>query len=162
MIVAPITIAVIFILHGAVSKPLGVRGIKSAMISTAVGVAVGTSALKLVNIHVESKAAERFVELALVFLLFSDSMRIDLAGLRRSLSWPSPASSHRLAFDDPGRPGCRPARVSRHRVGQRLRSLHDGLLDRRSAGADDRLGQVGAGARAPGARRRKRTERRLS
>jgi sodium/hydrogen antiporter len=89
MIVALITIAVILILYGAVSKPLDARGITSAMIFTAAGLAVGTSALKLVNIHLESHAAERFCELALVFLLFSDSTRIDLAGLRRHLGWPS-------------------------------------------------------------------------
>ena len=59
------------------------------MIFTAAGLCVGTSALKLVNIHLESITAERFCELALVFLLFSDSTRIDLAGLRRHLGWPS-------------------------------------------------------------------------
>jgi len=89
MFVALITIAVILILYGAVSKPLDARGITSAMIFTAAGLCVGTSALKLVNVHLESLAAERFCELALVFLLFSDSTRIDLAGLRRNLSWPS-------------------------------------------------------------------------
>jgi hypothetical protein len=89
MIVALITIAVILILYGVVSRPLDARGITSAMIFTAAGLAVGTSALNLVNIHIESLAAERFCELALVFLLFSDSTRIDLAGLRRHLSWPS-------------------------------------------------------------------------
>jgi sodium/hydrogen antiporter len=88
VLVALITVAVILILYGAVSKPLDARGITSAMIFTATGVAVGTSALKFVNIHLESKAAERFCELALVFLLFSDSTRIDLAGLRRYLGWP--------------------------------------------------------------------------
>jgi len=89
MYIALITIAVILILYGTVSRPLDARGITSAMIFTAAGLAVGTSALKLVNIHVESHVAERFCELALVFLLFSDSTRIDLAGLRRNLSWPS-------------------------------------------------------------------------
>jgi sodium/hydrogen antiporter len=89
MLVALITIAVILILYGAVSRPLDARGVTSAMIFTAAGVAVGTSALKLVNINVESHAAEQFCELALVFLLFSDSTRIDLAGLRRHLGWPS-------------------------------------------------------------------------
>src|SRR5882724_3568720 len=44
--------------------------------------------------HVFSRAREQprrepRRELALVFLLFSDSTRIDLAGLRRHLSWPS-------------------------------------------------------------------------
>ena len=89
MFVALITIAVILILYGAVSKPLDARGVTSAMIFTAAGLCVGTSALKLVNIHLESLTAERICELALVFLLFSDSTRIDLAGLRRHLSWPS-------------------------------------------------------------------------
>jgi sodium/hydrogen antiporter len=89
MLVALITIAVILIVYGAVSRPLDARGVTSAMIFTAAGLAVGPSALKLVSIHVESHAAERFCELALVFLLFSDSTRIDLAGLRRHLGWPS-------------------------------------------------------------------------
>ena len=89
MFVALITIAVILIVYGAVSKPLDARGVTSAMIFTAAGLCVGTSALKLVNIHIESHAAERFCELALVFLLFSDATRIDLAGLRRHRAWPS-------------------------------------------------------------------------
>jgi sodium/hydrogen antiporter len=89
MIVALITIAAILILYGLVSQPLDARGITSAMTFTAVGLAVGTSALKLVNIHLESIAAQRFCELALVFLLFSDATRIDLAGLRRHRGWPS-------------------------------------------------------------------------
>ena len=50
MFVALITIAVILILYGAVSKPLDARGVTSAMIFTAAGLCVGTSALKLVNI----------------------------------------------------------------------------------------------------------------
>ena len=56
MIVALITIAVILILYGAVSKPLDARGITSAMIFTAAGLAVGTSALKLVNIHARERS----------------------------------------------------------------------------------------------------------
>jgi sodium/hydrogen antiporter len=89
MIVALITIAVILIVYGAFSKPLDRFGITSAMVFVAAGLAVGTSALKLVNVHLESLTAERFCELALVFLLFGDSTRIDLAGLRRHLGWPS-------------------------------------------------------------------------
>ena len=89
MLVTLITIAVILILYGAVSRPLDARGVTSAMIFTAAGLCAGTSALKLVNIHLESLTAERICELALVFLLFSDSTRIDLGGLRRHLSWPS-------------------------------------------------------------------------
>ncbi len=89
MIVALITIAVILIVYGAFSKPLDRRGITSAMVFTAAGLAVGTAGLGLVNVKIETVAAERFCELALVFLLFSDSTRIDLAGLRRHLRWPS-------------------------------------------------------------------------
>ncbi len=89
MFVALITITVVLILYGVVSRPLDARGVTSAMIFTAAGLIVGTSALNLVNIHVESRVAERFCEFALVFLLFSDSTRIDLAGLRQHLSWPS-------------------------------------------------------------------------
>jgi NhaP-type Na+/H+ or K+/H+ antiporter len=84
-----ITIALILIGYAVVSKPLDGRGITSAMVFTAVGLAVGTSALKLVNIQIETKAAETFVSLALVFLLFSDSTRIDLARLRKNLGWPT-------------------------------------------------------------------------
>jgi NhaP-type Na+/H+ or K+/H+ antiporter len=88
MIVALITIAAILIAYGAVSRPLDRRGITWAMAFTAAGFAVGTSGLGLVNVDIETAAAERFCELALVFLLFSDSTRIDLAGLRRHLGWP--------------------------------------------------------------------------
>jgi NhaP-type Na+/H+ or K+/H+ antiporter len=79
MIVALVTIAAILILYGLLSKPLDARGVTSAMIFTAAG---------LVNIQLESIAAERLCELALVFLLFTDATRIDLAGLRRHLAWP--------------------------------------------------------------------------
>jgi sodium/hydrogen antiporter len=89
MIVALITAAVILIVYGAVSRPLDRRGVTSAMVFTAAGLVVGTSGLALVNGDVETAAAERFCELALVFLLFSDSTRIDLARLRRHLGWPS-------------------------------------------------------------------------
>lgn len=89
MTVALITTGVILIVYGAVSKPLDARGVTAAMIFTAAGLAVGTSALDLVSFQLESIVAERFCELALVFLLFSDSTRIDFAGLRRQLSWPS-------------------------------------------------------------------------
>src|SRR4051812_11880051 len=67
MIVPLITIAVILIVYGTVSTPLDARGITSAMVFTAAGLAVGTSGLGLVNVHIETLAAERFCELALVF-----------------------------------------------------------------------------------------------
>lgn len=89
MTVALITIAVILVAYAAVSRPLDRRGVTSAMVFTAAGLAVGTAGLGLVDVKLESIVAERVTELALVFLLFSDSTRIDLAGLRRHLGWPS-------------------------------------------------------------------------
>ena len=95
MYVALITIAMVLIAYGAVSRPLGARGV-SGMVFTAAGLCVGASALKLVNIQLEGIAAERFCELTLVFLLFSDSTRIELrvcAGI-----WAGrPAAARRLA-----------------------------------------------------------------
>ena len=89
MNIALITIAAILIVYGAVSKPLDARGVTSAMVFTAAGVIVGTSLLDLVSVEIETATAERFCELALVLLLFSDATRIDLAGLRGHLGWPS-------------------------------------------------------------------------
>jgi len=89
MIVAFITIAVILMIYGAVSRPLDARGVTSAMVFTATGVLVGSSMLDLVGVDIETATAERLCELALVLLLFSDATRIDLAGLRGHLAWPS-------------------------------------------------------------------------
>jgi sodium/hydrogen antiporter len=89
MTVALLTIALILVAYAAVSKPLDQRGVTSAMVFTVAGIAVGTAGLGLVNVELESAAAERFTELALVFLLFSDAARLDLSGLRRHLGWPS-------------------------------------------------------------------------
>ena len=88
MIAALITIVVIVIAYSAVSRPLDRRGITSAMVFTAVGLVVGVAGLGLVEVELDSLVAERLCELALVFLLFSDSTRIDLARLRRNLGWP--------------------------------------------------------------------------
>ena len=106
---------------------------------------VGTSALELVDVRLESIAGERFCELALVFLLFSDSTRIDLAALRQASGLAGQALAIGLPLTIAGRPGGRPARLSRHSAGQRLRSVDDGLLDRCGARAAGRLGQVSAG-----------------
>jgi len=86
---AILTISLILIVYGAVSGPLDRRGITSAMVLVAVGFAVGTSGLGWLHIGIESAAAERITELALAFLLFSDSARLDLRSLRHDLGWPS-------------------------------------------------------------------------
>jgi NhaP-type Na+/H+ or K+/H+ antiporter len=58
------------------------------MVFTAAGFVVGTAGLGLLKVELDSVVAERLCELALVFLLFSDSTRIDLPRLRRNLGWP--------------------------------------------------------------------------
>jgi NhaP-type Na+/H+ or K+/H+ antiporter len=52
------------------------------------GFAVGVSVLGLFDVRIDSVVAERFAELALVLLLFSDAMRLDLRSLRHEVSWP--------------------------------------------------------------------------
>ena len=83
------TIAVIIILWSIFSRPLDRRGITSAMVFMAAGLAVGVSVLGLFDIRLESAVAERVAELALVLVLFGDAMRLDLRSLRRELGWPS-------------------------------------------------------------------------
>jgi sodium/hydrogen exchanger family protein len=160
MLVALITIAVILILYGGLSRPLDARGITSAMIFTAAGLCVGTSALKLVNIQLESLTAERICELALVFLLFSDATRIDLAGLRRHLGWPSRLLLIGLPLTILAGLGAGLLVFPGYGAGQRLRPVDNGLLDRRGARTACRLRHLRTGPGAPGAGRRKRTQRR--
>jgi NhaP-type Na+/H+ or K+/H+ antiporter len=58
------------------------------MVFMLAGLAVGVSALGLFNVKLESTAAEHVAELALVLLLFSDAMRLDLRSIRNQLGWP--------------------------------------------------------------------------
>ena len=87
--VAAATIVAIIIVWSAVSGPLDRRGITSAMVFMIAGLAVGSSALGLLDVSVESSVAERVTEVALVLLLFSDAARLDLRALRHELGWPS-------------------------------------------------------------------------
>jgi sodium/hydrogen antiporter len=87
-VVAVGTIAVILILWAVFSRPLDKRGITSAVVFMLAGLAVGVSVLGLFDIKLESVVAERVAELALVLLLFSDAMRVDLRSLRHELGWP--------------------------------------------------------------------------
>ena len=87
--IALLTVAVILLLYGAVSRPLDGRGVTSAMVFTLAGVAVGTSGLGLVDVDLESETAQRLAEVTLVLLLFSDAARLDLRRLRRELGWPA-------------------------------------------------------------------------
>jgi len=83
-----LTISAILILYSTLSKPLDRRGVTSAMAFTAVGLAVGGSALGLLDVDLDSAAAELVTEVALALLLFTDAARIDLSALRRQIAWP--------------------------------------------------------------------------
>ena len=87
--IALLTVGLILIFYSAVSGPLDKRGVTSAMVFVAVGFIVGASGLGWLDVSIESTVAERVTELALVFLLFSDSVRLDLRRLRRDRGWPS-------------------------------------------------------------------------
>ena len=80
---------VIIIVWSAFSRPLDRRGITSAMVFVIAGFIVGTSALGWLDTSLESEAARRVTEVALVLLLFSDAARLDLRALRRELTLPS-------------------------------------------------------------------------
>ena len=67
-----LTIAVILVAYAVVSKPLGTRGVTSAMVLTACGFVAGTSVLGLIDVELESTTAQRLAEGALVLLLFPD------------------------------------------------------------------------------------------
>ncbi|HTX70656.1 MAG TPA: cation:proton antiporter [Thermoleophilia bacterium] len=84
-----VTIAAIIIAWSAFSRPLDRRGITSALVFTAAGFIAGAYALGLIDVHLESAVAERFAEVTLVLLLFSDAARLDLGALRHQLGWPS-------------------------------------------------------------------------
>jgi NhaP-type Na+/H+ or K+/H+ antiporter len=86
--VALLTIGVIILLFGVVSRPLDARGITSALVFTLAGLVVGTAGLHLVDLAIESAEAERVTEIALALLLFSDAARLDLRTLRRHQTWP--------------------------------------------------------------------------
>jgi NhaP-type Na+/H+ or K+/H+ antiporter len=88
-VVALATIVAIIIVWSAFSGPFDRRGITSAMVFMVAGLAVGASALGLLDVSVESSVAERVTEVALVLLLFSDAARLDLRALRHELGWPS-------------------------------------------------------------------------
>jgi sodium/hydrogen antiporter len=88
-VTAVLTIAVVLIVYSAASGPLGRAGVTSAMAFVVAGLCTGASGLGWLDVPLESAVVERVTELALAFLLFSDSARIDVGSLRHSLGWPS-------------------------------------------------------------------------
>jgi NhaP-type Na+/H+ or K+/H+ antiporter len=83
------TIVTIIVIWGVVSAPLDRRGVTSAMVFTGAGLLAGVAMLGFLDVPIESVEVERFTEVALVLLLFSDAARLDLRALRSELSWPS-------------------------------------------------------------------------
>lgn len=86
---ALLTIGVALAAYSVLSGLLDRRGVTSAMAFVLIGLAVGSAGTGWLDVPLESAAAEHAAELALAFLLFTDSARIDLLSLRRSLAWPS-------------------------------------------------------------------------
>ena len=82
-------IAVVIVAWSAFSRPLDRRGITSALVFTVAGFVAGAYVLGLIDVSLESAVAERFTEVTLVLLLFSDAARLDLGALRHELGWPS-------------------------------------------------------------------------
>ncbi|MER1996998.1 MAG: cation:proton antiporter [Arthrobacter sp.] len=77
------------ILLSAFSGPLGRRGVTSAMAFALAGLVLALVFGDRLGISLETGAVLRVAELALVFLLFNDAARPDLAALRRSPGWPA-------------------------------------------------------------------------
>ena len=86
---ALLIVGAIVIVYSAASGPLAKLGVTSAMAFVAAGLLTGAAGLGWLDVPLRSPVVERLTELALVFLLFSDSARIDLRSLRHSLGWPS-------------------------------------------------------------------------
>ena len=82
-------IAGVILVWSAFSRPLDRRGITSALVFTVAGFVAGAYVLGLLDVTLESAVAERFTEVTLVLLLFSDAARLDLGALRHELGWPS-------------------------------------------------------------------------
>lgn len=86
---ALLTVGIVLAAYSVLSGPLDRRGVTSAMAFVLVGLAVGSAGTGWLDVPLQSHVAERITELALAFLLFTDSARLDLRALRSSLGWPS-------------------------------------------------------------------------
>jgi NhaP-type Na+/H+ or K+/H+ antiporter len=85
---ALVIVAAIIVAWSAFSGPLDRRGVTSAIVFTIAGFVAGAYVLGVLDIAVESGAAERLTELALALLLFSDASRLDVHSLRKERGWP--------------------------------------------------------------------------
>jgi len=83
------TIAVSLLAYAAVSRRLDGTPITSAIVFTAIGLAVGSDALGLVDPNVSSEPVKVLAEATLAVVLFGDASRIDLRALREEVSIPA-------------------------------------------------------------------------
>lgn len=87
--IAVLSVLVIVLAWSAFSGALDRRGITSALFLAAAGLGVGLLLPSAFETPTDLSTARLIAELALVLLLFSDAMRIDLRALRHQLNWPS-------------------------------------------------------------------------
>ncbi|MDZ8171452.1 cation:proton antiporter [Microbacterium xanthum] len=87
--IAALVVLLALAVWSALSGPLQKRGVTAALFLATVGVAAGLALPDVFDLDIDPAGAERVAEVALVLLLFSDAMRIDLRALRRQLEWPS-------------------------------------------------------------------------
>ncbi|MAP63353.1 MAG: sodium:proton antiporter [Microbacterium sp.] len=87
-VIAVLAVLLAVAVWSALSGPLQKRGVTAALFLSTVGVVAGLALPDVFDVDIDPAAAERVAEVALVLLLFSDAMRIDLHALRRQLEWP--------------------------------------------------------------------------
>jgi NhaP-type Na+/H+ or K+/H+ antiporter len=85
---AVVVVALILVGYGALSRPLGARGITPALALMTAGLLAGPALRDTFDVSLEDENAALITEMALVLLLFSDAARIDLRSLRAQFSWP--------------------------------------------------------------------------
>lgn len=84
-----VVIAALLVAYALVSGQLDRWSISGPLVFTALGVALGPSALDAIGGSFESGVVETLAEATLVVLLFSDATRIDLRVLRRQVDLPA-------------------------------------------------------------------------
>lgn len=86
---AVLTVLLALGVWSALSGRLQRAGVTAALFLAVVGVLAAVVLPEAFDFDIEPSVAERIAEVALVLLLFSDAMRIDLRALRRQAMWPS-------------------------------------------------------------------------
>jgi NhaP-type Na+/H+ or K+/H+ antiporter len=82
------TLAVLLVGYGAVSLRVQSSRVSQAMVFVLVGLLVGNRALEFVEVDVANQFLRHLAEATLTLMLFTDAVRINLAGLRREAQLP--------------------------------------------------------------------------